>query len=261
MSKRLAMLGIAALALMLVTSGCARNVPAGSAPVQEEKTQTIRATGTSLVVVQSDAGPITVAGGTGDITVRWQKRAPAKSDATEMQVTAQTASGTATIAYHNAGQTSANRSVAFDIRIPPGAKLQVQDNAGPVTVTGLEQGADISTGGGAVTVKNVQGRLLITSDGGDITVKDMDGAITAQTHGGNITVSGRLLGTNTLHTTAGNIDVTISAGSNLAIAAATSAGTIANDFGFGARGQIGDGSGGTLDLATGAGNIAIHRAK
>jgi hypothetical protein len=262
MGKRLATLGIAALALMLAASGCARNTPAGSAPVQESRSQTLKVAGAPLVVVQSDAGPITVTGGSdGEVAVSWQKRAPAKNDARDMQVTVQNDGGAVMIAYHDAGQTHANHAVVFDIRIPKGAKLQVRDGAGPVTVSNLEQGADIITGGGAVTLKGVQGMIAITSAGGDITVTDMDGSIVAETHGGTIRVSGRMLGQNELHTTAGAIDVTVSAGSNLAITAATSAGTITNDFGFGAAGQIGDGSGGTLDLATNAGNIAIHRAK
>jgi DUF4097 and DUF4098 domain-containing protein YvlB len=177
-----------------------------------------------------------------------------------MQVGVSNSNGQVTVSYHYAGQTPANRSVELAVTMPKGAKLQVNTKAGQVTVSGLEQGAEVTTGGGPITAKGVTGDLHLTSGGGDLTASGVDGAITAQTTGGNIKASGRLQGANSLHSAAGQIDVTISAGSNLAITASTSAGAINNAFGFGASGQIGDGSGGALDLATGAGNITIHKA-
>lgn len=255
-------IGLACAAiLLLLGAACSAGNNSGSMPVQEDKTQTVKVQGAPLVVVQSDAGPVNVsAGGDSSVAVEWKKRAPAKSDVKDMQIGVENNNGQVTIAYHYAGQTPANRAVELDVTMPKGAKLQVNTKAGPVTVSALEQGADVTTGGGPITMKSVTGDLHLTSGGGDLSASGVDGAIIAQTTGGNIKVAGRLQGANSLHSAAGQIDVTISSGSNLAVTAATSAGTISNAFGFGTSGQIGDGSGGALDLATGAGNITIHKA-
>jgi hypothetical protein len=250
------------LVLLIVCAGCGAANNGGAMPVQEDKSQTVKVTGAPLVVVESDAGPVTVAGGgDGSVAVEWKKRAPGKADAKDMQVSVATATSQVTISYHYTGQTAANRAVEFNVTMPKGAKLQVNTKAGPVSVSGLEQGAAVTTGGGPIEAKGVSGDLQLTSGGGNVSASGVDGAVTAQTTGGAIKVGGRLQGANTLHSAAGLIDVTVSAGSNLAVSAATSAGAISNDFGFGPDGQIGDGSGGALDLATGAGNIAIHKAK
>ena len=253
---------IAIVLLLVVTAACGAANTAGAMPVQEEKSQTVKVTGAPLVVVESDAGPVTVtAGADGSVTAAWKKRAPGKADARDMQVNVAATGAQVTVSYHYAGQTPANRAVELNLTMPKGEKLQVNTKAGPVSVSGLEQGAAVTTGGGPIAIKGVSGDLQLASGGGDITASTVDGAIIAQTTGGTIKVGGRLQGANSLHSAAGLIDVTISAGSNLAVTAATSAGAIGNDFGFGPSGQIGDGSGGALDLATGAGDIAIHKAK
>lgn len=262
MNRRAALLPACALLFACgLGVGCSA-VGTGSSPVQEEKTQTVKVSGAPLVVVQSDAGPVQVgAGSDGSVSVDWKKRAPSKADTKDMQVNVSSSNGTVTIQYHFAGQDSANRSVELDVQMPKASKLQAATNAGPVTVSNLGQGADVRSGGGPLTLKNDKGALTLQSGGGPIAVNGADGAVSAATSGGNIKLDGRLTGVNTLHTSAGNIDVTLSAGSSLSVTSATSAGTIGTDFGFVASGVIGDGTGGSLDMTTSAGNITLHKSK
>lgn len=85
---------------------------------------------------------------------------------------------------------------------------------------------------------------------------------------GNIDLQGMLQSSSSLHTTAGNITVTIPDTSNLTVAASTTSGQIRNDFalqvdGSGPvtlNGAIGSGTDASLDLATGNGDIAILNA-
>lgn len=254
---------LVAAALLLaagLSAACSAESP-GSTPVQDERTQTVKVSGAPLVVVQSDAGPVQVsAGDDSSVSVDWKKRAPSKTDAKEMQVNVASSSGMVTVQYHFTGQTSANRDVELAVQMPRGSKLQAATNAGPITVSNLEQGADLRSGG-PLTLKNDKGPLSLQTGGGSITVGAADGTVTATTSGGDIKLDGRLAGANLLHTSGGAIGVTLSTGSSLSVTAATSAGTISNDFGFGASGNIGDGSGGSLDLVTSAGNISLHKAK
>jgi hypothetical protein len=153
------------------------------------------------------------------------------------------------------------RGVRLDVRVPEGSELVVATRGGSVVVDDVHGPADLRTGGGNLQIRGGRDRAELTAGGGSIDVTDFDGAVTARTGGGRISIDGTLRGANTIRTGGGNITVRLADGTNVRVDARGTGSVTDIDrlHAQGGRivGDIGDGSGGTLDAKTGGGTIRI----
>lgn len=111
-------------------------------------------------------------------------------------------------------------------------------------------------------------RTGLRTSAGNIEVAGADGTVEATTSAGNVSVSGRLRGACRLETSAGNVTASVPEGSRLRILGHTNAGSAVSEHAAGAGsswasasivGTLGDGSEGTLEMRTSAGNLALRK--
>ena len=126
----------------------------------------------------------------------------------------------------------------------------------------------LKTSAGSLRTIRVRGELLLETSAGNIVVEGADGTVDAEASAGDIEVAGRLRGRCRLETDAGNVEASIPADSRLRILGHTNAGNARSELSVGAGsafasanivGTLGDGSDGTLELKTSAGDIALKK--
>lgn len=148
-----------------------------------------------------------------------------------------------------------------------GGDLALHSGNGAITADGTTGAVTAESGVGAVTIKGSGGSRKIQTGNGPIRLEGVEGTVDAESGVGAIEVSGRLSGRSRISTGNGRIVVTLPTDSKLAIDASTGNGAITNEFslpvdGFVSRrskGNLGDGSGGSLRLSTGTGNIELRK--
>jgi len=222
--------------------------------------------GQPAVAVQSDAGSVTVeAGGAGAIHVEATAR---HGDGSALQAVEVKQEGdTVRVIYKSPRNHMGDQSVDFRITAPAGAKVEAHTGGGSMVLRGMAGGVDVDVGGGSVDAANLRGAMRLHTGGGSIRAERCDGTIDAETGGGSIHIEAALHGKNHIETGGGSVHLAIPAASKLAVDGSTGAGSIHNDFGLPVEGQvsrrlsgrIGDGSGGSLDIRTGAGSIELAR--
>src|SRR6185312_6285783 len=142
-----------------------------------------------------------------------------------------------------------NASVNFKITAPADSKLEVETGGGGVSARGFSGGIKVETGGGGIDVDGATGAMNLRSGGGSIEARHVHGTVDVSTGGGSVRVA-------------------IPASSKLAVDASTGGGSAHNDFGIPDdgerhsgrfRGNIGDGSSGSLEIRTGGGSISLAK--
>ena len=121
-------------------------------------------------------------------------------------------------------------TVAYDVRVPPGAALLVDTDSGAVTVSGMTApvnvrtqsseitlhnvrgGADVRTGFGAVTVTNSAGGVRIGSQSSAITARNIDGDLSVETGSGRVHATLAGAGDVDVHTESSAITIVGAAG-------------------------------------------------
>jgi RNA polymerase sigma factor (sigma-70 family) len=148
--------------------------------------------------------------------------------------------------------------VDAEIRVPAGAVLELRTSNGAVNLTGGTGGVVVNTSNGAIVAKDGKGRLQLNTSNGAITVTGATGkidlktsngpielkaekaAVSARTSNGGVTFAGTLAdGPHMLTTTNGPVRLTLPADARFKIAAMTSYGQVANEFGVELSGTAG----------------------
>lgn len=128
--------------------------------------------------------------------------------------------------------------------------------------------AELKSSAGDLRVTGLRGDLVLRSSAGDIGVERADGAVDAETSAGDVRVSGRLRGNCRLQSSAGDLEASIPGDSRLRITAHTGAGNSLSEHPVAAGksfasgsivGTLGDGSDGSLEMRTSAGDLALRR--
>lgn len=148
--------------------------------------------------------------------------------------------------------------VDAEVRVPPGAVLDLRTSNGAVKLTGGTGGVVVNTSNGAIVVTDGKGRLQLNTSNGAITVTGATGkidlktsngpidlkvekaAVNARTSNGGVTFAGTLAdGPHMLTTTNGSVRLTLPADARFKIAAMTSNGQVTNEFGAELSGTAG----------------------
>jgi hypothetical protein len=177
--------------------------------------------------------------------------------------------------------------VAAQLRVPPGAVLDLRTSNGPVKVTGGTGDVKVLTSNGPIRVEGRKGALRLTTRNGPIVVDGATGvaelktnngridlqaekaAVKAETSNGAIAFSGSLAGgEHTFSTSNGPITVALPAGAQFRVDATTTHGAIKSEF-ISATVQtgrhvvvtVGEKPTATLKLHTSNGPIEIRKQK
>jgi RNA polymerase sigma factor (sigma-70 family) len=152
-------------------------------------------------------------------------------------------------ARRNEDKRPSHDRVDAEVRVPPGAVLDLRTSNGPVNVTGGTGSVTILTSNGPILVKDGKGELKLNTTNGKITVtgatgrvdvKTSNGAIdvqaekglvTAKTSNGAVHFSGTLAdGEHKLTTSNGGIRVSLPGDARFRVEASTSHGSVASEF-------------------------------
>jgi DUF4097 and DUF4098 domain-containing protein YvlB len=124
-----------------------------------------------------------------------------------------------------------NAGASAELRVPPGAAVELHTSNGALSLQGGNGKAEVQTSNGAIEVKKRKGPLQVRTSNGVITIAANAAELTAYTSNGSIQFQGTLArGEHSLHTSNGNIFLTVPANAQFHFDAQTSQGQIANDF-------------------------------
>ena len=101
-------------------------------------------------------------------------------------------------------------NVDFAVTVPPGLRVTVQTEGGPLTVSGIA-GADLDSGGGPVSATWISGPLTVTTGGGPLMLDGLAGPLRADTGGGDLIARGVTATAATVTTGGGMATVAFSA--------------------------------------------------
>jgi hypothetical protein len=149
----------------------------------------------------------------------------AKSNASGVPVDIANDGSTLEISSDGGGGTG----VDYDLRVPPGATVEIESVAGDVEISGLDNDATARVESGDVSMEDVQGSIAIEAPQGDVTVKsistetgnvditvgsgDLDlenlvvGIMEARVDSGDVTLLGRFSGSGRVLVETGSINV------------------------------------------------------
>jgi len=213
--------------------------------------------GPAALILNSDAGSVTVNGGnTDNITVLATKYASFGGNVNDVQVNYSPNGSTLNVTAHRSGSFNFfnSTSVDFTITVPTTTDLQINTNAG------------------SINVSRVTGKMSLTSNAGTIgaTQASLTDSSTFRTNAGSINFDGSIgtTGTYDFETNAGSIDMTLQGAASFHLNASTNAGSITTGFpavsvqhsgaGATANGDVGT-PGATLTLRTNAGSITLNK--
>src|SRR5207245_2269497 len=179
-----------------------------------------------------------------------------------------------------------NSGASALVRVPSGAVLDLHTSNGEVRLQGGSGKTDVQTSNGEIEVKRRMGPLHLRTSNGSITIAGGTGSmdlntsngsmtieadhaeLTAHTSNGSIQFQGTLAGgEHSLHTSNGNIDLTVPANAQFRFDAQTSQGHIANAFSKERpagkaknhlAGTVGQNPSTFIELRTSNGNIALR---
>lgn len=199
-----------ALAVAVLAAAPANGAPAATPPsvVLTEQQLILPADGPYVVSLNNLRGPVVVRGWNKNVLyVKAEKRATHPLSGTEAQLYAEAAvgierpaPGSVSIATRFPSQAKAmaqvllskapHVEVAYTIMLPPEVALDLQQEAGSVTVVGAFGRLKVFTRDGAVTVANASGRVEVANERGDIRLSDIAGDASARTLHGQVYVKG-----------------------------------------------------------------------
>jgi len=260
----LLMVGLAVLACALVIGALAGLAIhfANFHEAQSTLTRTLDVTGTPRIVVDGQAGDVTVvAGPAGKVTVEATRRARAESAdiashaAQNIAVDIQQSGATVTVRARGGGDTGAGRSSAVDLTITAPARSNL----------------DLHADTGDVSVSDVAGMLNITVGAGNVrlTGATLAGASSVDVGTGDVMLGGQLAPGAALHVSvdSGDVDVTLPLAAAVSLDAATAQGEVrvpswpvpvARDgAGASARGQTAVNPNSMLIIRVDTGNIGV----
>lgn len=262
-------LAIAAAVIIAGTGSAGTGWAAGRALVTAAQDFKVGAHPT--IVVDSSAGGVELtAGPAGSVHIDIERKAESEEVARKLDVQVKQDGNAIRIKFdHRNHGMFENASVNFHITAPADARIEVDTGGGGVSARGFSGGIKVETAGGGIDVDGASGALSLRSAGGSIEARHVNGTVDVSTGGGSVRVEGTLAGKNRVETGGGSIHVSIPASSKLAVDAWTGGGSAHNDFGIPSdgghwhsgsfRGNIGDGSGGSLELRTGGGSISLAK--
>jgi RNA polymerase sigma factor (sigma-70 family) len=247
-----------------------------------------------LAVEVFNGGVEVVVGAEGAVEARLTKRSQADTEEeareglknVEVQMTQEKGAVRIT-ALRLRDKRDSQEEVAAQLRVPPGAVLDLRTSNGRVKVTGGTGDLKAQTSNGAIRVEGSNGALRLTTRNGAIVVAGATGlaelktnngridiqaekaVVKAETSNGAVAFRGSLAGgEHTLSTNNGPVTVTLPAGAQFRVEATTSRGPIKNEF-AGATVQtgrrllatVGEKPTATLKLHTSNGPIEIRKQK
>ena len=95
--------------------------------------------------------------------------------------------------------------IDFEVVVPAGVKLRLQDTSGKIELMGMQGDVEISDGSGTLSVWDLGGALRIRKQSGDIRVADVRGATVINSHSGQIHLA--RLAALTVEDSDGNLDI------------------------------------------------------
>jgi hypothetical protein len=98
--------------------------------------------------------------------------------------------------------------VAYTVMLPPEAALELSQEAGNVTVVGVDGRLQVTTRDGALSIAQAKGRVEATTERGDIRLKDIQGDAVIQTLHGQVFADG-VTGDLQAKTSTGDVWVTV----------------------------------------------------
>jgi DUF4097 and DUF4098 domain-containing protein YvlB len=238
----------------------------GRAKAEEVVSKSFKTGQSPSVVLEVFNGPITIvadASGAVDAKLTKQSQAATEDEAKEglnnIDVEMKQDKDTIHIAARRKDkERRGQESVSAEVRVPPGANLDLQTSNGSVQVAGGTGGLTVKTSNGEIRVKDSKGPLRLTSLNGQIVVvgatgrtelKTSNGAIDlqaekavvkAESGNGEIQLRGTLAdGTHSLTTANGQIALVLPADARFKLDAKTSNGGIRTDFGAGKSVRVG----------------------
>ncbi len=254
---RTGLCAIAALGVIVGMAACGLDDIIG-ARFEATRTETaaLPVSGTPILDVASSNGAVSVRGVEGQTDVRvtatLRARGSSQTKADErvaaITIHMEQQGSRIILAYRSNEQTEDVRryaGVAFDVTAPDIVDVTARTSNGAVSASALQGRFDLQTSNGEIAIADVVGQLQAqTSNGristeraqgvldlqtsnGEISMVDVSGTFDATTSNGRIVFSGTVIGdTNTLHTSNGRIDVTVSPAASIEFRAETSVGTI-----------------------------------
>jgi len=222
-----------------------------------EPVKTFQVAESPILMLTSNAGTVTVnRGSTNSIVVQAKKYASFGGNLNNVQINYSQNGSTVIVSANSSGTINLFNatSVDFTITVPSTTDLQINTNAGSITVNGIS------------------GKMSLISNAGSVgaTQSSLTGSSTFKTNAGSINFSGSIgsTGTYDFETNAGSIDMTLSGSANFHLNASTDAGSIDTNFpvtvnrsaaGATASGDVGSSHQAILTLKTNAGSITLNR--
>jgi hypothetical protein len=222
-----------------------------------EPVKTFQVAESPILMLTSNAGTVTVnRGSTNSIVVQAKKYASFGGNLNNVQINYSQNGSTVIVSANSSGTFNFfnGTSVDFTITVPSTTDLQINTNAGSITVNGIS------------------GKMSLISNAGSVgaTQASLTGSSTLKTNAGSINFSGSIgsTGTYDFETNAGSIDMTLSGSANFHLNASTDAGSINTNFqvpvsrsaaGATASGDVGSSYQAILTLKTNAGSITLNK--
>jgi hypothetical protein len=77
-------------------------------------------------------------------------------------------------------------SVAYTVQVPRGTSVEVQDDSGKITLSGIGGTVDASVSSGAIIGTDLRGQVTLRADSGQIRLKGVTGSLQAKASSGDI---------------------------------------------------------------------------
>lgn len=185
---------------------------AGALPAADTIERSFRVQPGGELLIESDAGDVTVTGGRGDearIRIESNRELDGWMEFTFRQEGSRVALRGERLRREGIlgifGRGTQGR-IRITAETPENFDIKVKTSGGNVTASGIEGPVEMRTSGGDVTAVEVSGTVNVKTSGGDIELREINGPVTATTSGGDVTAR-RVLGTCILSTSGGDIEV------------------------------------------------------
>ena len=163
------------------------------------------------------------------------------------------------------------------LSVPPGTALDLSSGGGNMQLGGIQSAVTLTSGGGDISLSGSRGAVTVDSGGGNLNVGDLGGTLKFVTGGGDVTGNSLTSPKTTMDTGGGNVTLTFtSPPTDISITSSGGDVTILlprdgtrYDISYQASGGnyslassvlTGSGSGHTITVHSGGGNISIRQA-